>query len=57
MRAEENRAEGMSADEANYAAQRQFGNQTLLQEASRDMWAVRFVERSCRIYVAVRGRC
>src|SRR6185369_1482670 len=44
MRAEENRDEGMSADEARYAAQRQFGNQTLLQEVSRDMWAFRSIE-------------
>src|SRR5262249_56115531 len=30
--------------EAQYAAQRQFGNQTLLQEVSRDMWSFRSLE-------------
>jgi putative ABC transport system permease protein len=44
MRAEENRDEGMSAEEARFAAQRQFGNQTLLREVSRDMWAFRSIE-------------
>src|SRR5262249_14395853 len=44
MRAEENLAEGMSAEEAWYAARRQFGNQTLLQEVSREMWGVRSIE-------------
>ncbi|MBO0719358.1 MAG: ABC transporter permease [Blastocatellia bacterium] len=44
MKAEENLAAGISADEAQYAARRQFGNQTLLQEASRDMWSFRFLE-------------
>jgi predicted permease len=44
MKAEENLTAGISPDEARYAAQRQFGNQTLLREASRDMWAVRSIE-------------
>jgi putative ABC transport system permease protein len=44
MRAEENRAEGMSAEEARYAARRQFGNQTLLREVSLEMWGVRSIE-------------
>jgi len=44
MKAEENLAGGASPEEARYAAQRQFGNQTLLQEVSRDMWAIRFIE-------------
>src|SRR6266545_3590563 len=44
MKAEENVDAGVSSEEARYAAQRQFGNQTLLQEASREMWAVRFIE-------------
>jgi len=44
MKAEENLAAGISAEEARYAAQRQFGNQTLLREVSRDMWAVRSIE-------------
>src|SRR5262249_61230927 len=44
MKAEENLAAGISPEEACYAAQRQFGNQTLLQEVSREMWGVRFIE-------------
>jgi predicted permease len=43
MRAEENQAEGLSAEDAHYAARRQFGNQTWLKEVSRDMWAFRWV--------------
>jgi hypothetical protein len=44
MKAEENLAGGISPEEARYAAQRQFGNQALLREVSRDMWAVRSIE-------------
>ncbi len=44
MKAEENLAAGVSPEEARYAAQRQFGNQTLLWEVSRDMWSFRFLE-------------
>jgi putative ABC transport system permease protein len=44
MKAEENRAAGVSAEEARYAARRQFGNQTLLREVSRDMWSFRSLE-------------
>jgi predicted permease len=44
MRAEENRDGGLSAEESRYAAQRQFGNQTLLLEGSREMWAFRWIE-------------
>jgi predicted permease len=44
MRAEENKAEGLSAEDARYAAKRQFGNQTLLLERSRDMWAFRWID-------------
>src|SRR6266498_1886537 len=44
MKAEENLAAGTSPDEARYAAQRQFGNQTLLWEVSRDMWSYRILE-------------
>src|SRR5262245_38608065 len=44
MKAEENRAAGISQDEAWYAARRQFGNQTLLREVSREMWGVRSIE-------------
>ena len=44
MKAEENAEAGMGPLEARFAAQRQFGNQTLLREVSRDMWAVRSIE-------------
>jgi putative ABC transport system permease protein len=44
MKAEENIAAGEFPEEARYAAQRQFGNQTLLRETSRDMWSFRFLE-------------
>jgi predicted permease len=44
MRAEENRGRGLSEGESKYAARRQFGNQTLLLEGSRDMWAFRWIE-------------
>src|SRR5262245_3815355 len=44
MKAEENLAAGISPEESRYAAQRQFGNQTLLLEVSRDMWSFRFLE-------------
>src|SRR5215468_1866558 len=48
MKAEDNLASGAAPEEARYAAQRQFGNQTLLQEESRDMWAVRSIETFCQ---------
>lgn len=44
MKAQENLANGMSTEEALYAARRQFGNQTLLKEASRDMWSFNYLE-------------
>jgi predicted permease len=44
MKAEENLSAGLTNKEAHYAAQRQFGNQTLLREVSRDMWAFRSLE-------------
>lgn len=44
MKAKENLASGVSPEEARYAAQRQFGNQTLLREVSRDMWGFRSLE-------------
>ncbi len=44
MKAKENAEAGMEPLEARYAAQRQVGNQTLLREASREMWSVRFIE-------------
>jgi hypothetical protein len=43
MKAEENLSAGISPEEARYAAQRQFGNQTLLSEMSRDMWSFRIL--------------
>jgi predicted permease len=48
MKAEENLAAGISPEEARYAARRQFGNQTLLREVSRDMWSFRFLETLAR---------
>jgi predicted permease len=44
MKAQENVDAGVKPEEARYAARRQFGNQTLLQEASRDMWSFRYME-------------
>jgi putative ABC transport system permease protein len=44
MKVEENLAAGTSPDEARHAARRQFGNQTLLREVSRDMWSFRSLE-------------
>ncbi|HEU0173826.1 MAG TPA: ABC transporter permease [Blastocatellia bacterium] len=44
LKAQENAEAGMGPLEARYAARRQFGNQTLLQEVSRDMWGVRSIE-------------
>src|SRR5215813_1139 len=48
MKAEENAEAGVSPEEARYAARRQFGNQTLLREMSRDMWSFRFLETIAR---------
>jgi putative ABC transport system permease protein len=44
MKAQENLSTGMSSEEALYAARRQFGNQTVFKEASRDMWSFHFLE-------------
>src|SRR5262245_27397532 len=44
MKAQENAEAGMDPLEARYAVGRQFGNQTLLQEVSREMWGVRSIE-------------
>src|SRR5262245_6044817 len=44
MKAAENLASGVSPEKARYAARRQFGNQTLLREVSRDMWSFRSLE-------------
>jgi predicted permease len=39
MREEKNRAKGISAEEAKYAARRQFGNATRLKEICRETWS------------------
>jgi hypothetical protein len=44
MQIELNLAAGMATEEAHYAARRQFGNQTWLKEASRDMWSLSSIE-------------
>src|SRR5262252_9686748 len=44
MQIEQNLASGMAAEEARYAAQRQFGNQTWLKEVSREMWSLNSIE-------------
>ncbi len=44
MQIEQNTTSGMAAEEAHYAARRQFGNQTWLKEASREMWSLNFIE-------------
>src|SRR5262245_36358882 len=44
LKAQENVEAGMSEQDARRAAQRQFGNQTLHREVSREMWAFRSVE-------------
>src|SRR6266849_1406068 len=44
MEAQENLESGMPPDEAHYAALRRFGNVTLAQERSREMWGWNSVE-------------
>src|SRR5262249_2154172 len=44
LKAEENLRAGMEPAEARCAAERRFGNQTLLREVSREMWGVRSIE-------------
>jgi predicted permease len=44
MKVKENLKAGMKVADARAAAQRQFGNQTLLQEVSREMWGVKSIE-------------
>src|ERR1700690_1224167 len=44
MREEKNRAAGIAADEAPFAARRNFGNFTLLKEVCREMWTFTWVE-------------
>src|SRR5262249_51762222 len=44
MQIEQNLSSGMAAEEAHYAARRQFGNQTWLKEVSREMWSLTSIE-------------
>ena len=44
MKTEENISSGMTPEEAHYSALRQFGNHTLLQEASKEMWGFMAIE-------------
>src|SRR5215813_6426165 len=44
MQIEQNLDSGMAAEEARYAARRQFGNQTWLKEVSREMWSLNSIE-------------
>src|SRR5262249_31181778 len=44
MQIEQNLGAGMAAEEAHYAARRQFGNQTWLKEVSREMWSLTSIE-------------
>jgi putative ABC transport system permease protein len=44
MKVEENVGGGMTHEEALHAARRQFGNQTLLREVSREMWGFNAIE-------------
>src|SRR5262245_21884633 len=45
LEAEEHRQSGLESRDARHAAQRAFGNTTLLQEDIRDMWTWRSLER------------
>nr|HEV7954562.1 permease prefix domain 1-containing protein [Candidatus Acidoferrales bacterium] len=45
LKTEENIRAGMSEKEARYAAQREFGNVTLLNEDSRNVWNFRWLEQ------------
>ena len=44
MREQKLREQGVTADEARYAARRQFGNATLLKETSRELWSFHSME-------------
>jgi predicted permease len=44
MREEKKRAEGVAAEEAKYAARRQFGNATRVKEICREMWSLASLE-------------
>ncbi len=59
LQAEENRGNGMNAEEARYAARRQFGNTALLAEDARAAWGWAAVEgavRSLRHSLRLMGR-
>jgi hypothetical protein len=45
LEAEEQRENGLSAEDARYAARRAFGNTTLLKETTREMWGWTFLEQ------------
>ena len=44
LREQEEIERGLSSQEAHYAMQRRFGNELLLREKSRDMWARNWLE-------------
>ena len=44
MREENNRLAGIDSEESGYAARRQFGNTTAVQERNREMWTFAFLE-------------
>ena len=46
MREAKKRAEGFAAEEAKYAARRQFGNATRMKEMCREMWSFASLETS-----------
>src|SRR6516162_6300048 len=46
LREQEHLGAGMSAEEAHYTARRHFGNATLTQERSRDMWGWSWLENA-----------
>jgi len=46
MRAQDNAEASMEPMEARYADERQFGDQTLLQEARREVWRIRSIDTS-----------
>src|SRR5262245_27076724 len=48
MQIEQNLEAGMAAEDARYAARRQFGNQTWLKEVSREMWSLNSIETLIR---------
>jgi putative ABC transport system permease protein len=48
MRTQDNRAAGLDAEEAGYAARRQFGNSTILKERTRELWTFASLDRLWR---------